>query len=64
MTPFSRFLLRLRDRALRCYEIFLYALLVSLGFLVAMPADPAAAATDDDEVQCGKAHSSAVVISR
>ena len=61
-TPMSRFLLRLRERALRCYEIFLYSLLVAMAFLILMPADPAAAR--DGEVQCGNIQSSATVMHR
>jgi hypothetical protein len=62
MTPFSRALLRLRQGALRCYEIFLYALLVSMTLLIAMPA--ASSAGDDDAVYCGKNQSSATVMAR
>lgn len=61
-TPFSRFVLRLRDRALRCYEIFLYTLLVAMLFLIAMPSD--SRAVQEDGIQCGNIHSSAVVMNR
>jgi hypothetical protein len=62
MTDRPRFSLRLRQRALRCYELGLYAVLVAMALAVALPA--AALDTDDDSPQCGKAQSSAVVMNR
>jgi hypothetical protein len=62
MTDRPRLSLRLRNRALRCYEIGLYAVLVAMAFAVALPA-PAVDAGDDG-VQCGKAQSSTVVMHR
>jgi hypothetical protein len=60
-TPFSRFLLRLRDRALRGYEILLFGMLVAMALVIGWSADPAGA---DAAVQCGNIQSSTVVISR
>jgi hypothetical protein len=59
MTDFQRLCLRLRDRAVRWYELLLYALLLSLTFAVVF-----AAAEADDTVQCGTIHSSTGVITR
>jgi hypothetical protein len=55
----QRLWLRLRDRAVRCYELLLCALLLSLTFAVVF-----AAAEADDTVQCGTIHSSTGVITR
>lgn len=60
MTPTSRFFLRLRQRAVHCYELLLYALLLALVFAVGLASSPAGAAADD--AQCGKIQSSATVI--
>ena len=60
MTPTSRFLLRLRQRALSGYELLLYALLLAFVFAVGLASSPAGA----EDVQCGNIQSSAVVITR
>jgi hypothetical protein len=65
MTPFSRFLLRLRRFLLRCYELGMFALLLAVAGAAFVPsaegrAEAAAAAAD----YCGKAQSSAIVMSR
>jgi hypothetical protein len=60
MTDFQRLCLRLRDRAVRWYELLLYALLLSLTFAVVFAATEAA----DDAVQCGIIHSSTGVMTR
>ena len=60
MTPFSRFLLRLRRRVVHGYELLLYALLLSLALGVGLAASPAGASDD----QCGNIHSSPSVITR
>jgi hypothetical protein len=62
MTDRPRFSLRLRQRALRCYEIGLYAVLVAMALAVGLPA--AALDFEDDAAQCGKAQSSALVMTR
>lgn len=62
MSPFSRFLFRLRQRALRWYEIGLCAALLAMAFAVLVP--PAAAGADDEGVQCGNIQSSTVVMLR
>ena len=59
MTDFQRLLMRLRRRAVYCYELLLYALLLSLAFAVAH-----AAAASSDDAQCGQIHSSTPVIAR
>lgn len=41
MTDFQRQLVRLRRRAVRWYELLLYALLLSLAFGVALATPPA-----------------------
>ena len=58
MTPSHRFFLRLRQRAVYCYELLLYALLLALVFAVVLAASPATG----DDVQCGNIQSSAIVI--
>jgi hypothetical protein len=60
MTSTHRFFLRLRRRAVRCYEMLLYALLLALAFGVVLASSPAGA----DDVQCGNIQSSTLVISR
>ena len=55
----SRFLLRLRQRAVRGYEWLLYALLLALLFGVGL-----ASSTPAEEVQCGNIQSSPEVITR
>lgn len=59
MTPISRFLLRARQRALRGYELLLYAFLLALAFGVGFASSSAA-----EEVQCGNIQSSPHVITR
>lgn len=49
MTPTQRFFLRLRQRAVYCYELLLYALLLALVFAVGLASSPAGA----EDVQCG-----------
>ena len=56
----SRFLVRLRDRALYGYELLLYAFLLALAFGVGLAASPAAA----EDVQCGNIQSKPHVIIR
>ena len=60
MSPTRRFLLRLRRRAVYCYELLLYALLLALTLAVALAGGPAGAG----EAQCGNIQSSTVVIPR
>ena len=60
MTDFQRLWLRLRARAVRCYELLLYALLLSLTFAVVFTAAEAA----EDAVQCGSSPSSTGVMIR
>jgi hypothetical protein len=59
MTDRQRLFLRLRQRALQCYEYLLYAMLLALASGVALTA---AAAAQDDPAQCGNSQSSAAVI--
>jgi hypothetical protein len=61
MTEFERIALRLRQRALQCYEYLLYAMLLALAAGVVLTA---AAAARDDPAQCGNIQSSAPVMSR
>jgi hypothetical protein len=61
MTEHQRLFLRLRQRALQCYEYLLYAMLLALAGGVALTASSAA---QDESAQCGKIQSSAAVISR
>lgn len=56
----QRLLLRLRRRAVHCYELVLYALLLALALAVAH----AAASAAGDEAQCGNTQSSVDVIAR
>ena len=60
MTPKHRFLLRLRQHALRGYELLLYAFLLALAFSVGLAASPVAA----EDVQCGNIQSKPQVITR
>ena len=62
MTSFQRRMLRLRALLLRSYELFLYALLVAMAVLAALPGS--SSASPDDPLQCGKNQSSPVVITR
>ena len=62
MTDLTRFLHRLRRRALQCYDLLLYAMLVALGILAAVPA--ASNEPQEDPIHCGKNQSSTVVIVR
>ena len=59
MTFLQRTLLRLRRRAVYCYELLLYALLLAMGLGVAWSVAPAG-----EDSYCGKSHSSAPVITR
>jgi hypothetical protein len=59
MTSFQRTLLRVRRRAVYCYELLLYALLVAMALGVAWSASPAS-----EDGYCGKSHSSTAVITR
>lgn len=61
MTEHQRLFLRLRQRALQCYEYLLYAMLLALAGSVAVTASSAA---QDEAAQCGNIQSSAAVISR
>jgi hypothetical protein len=62
MTQRPRISLRLRQWALRCYEIGLYTVLLAMAMAVGLPAAPSDG--EADAVQCGKAQSSALVMSR
>ena len=61
MTDPQRFFYRLRRRALQFYELLLYGALLAMCAAVALSVS---GAEPDDAVQCGKAHSSADVITR
>lgn len=61
MTSTQRFLLRLRERAVRGYELLLYAFLLSLAFGVVLAGSPAAG---EEPAQCGNIHSSTGVYTR
>ncbi len=62
MTDRSRFLVRMRRRALQGYDLLLYVMLVALAIVAAVPASSGEA--DDDAVHCGKNQSSTVVITK
>lgn len=62
MTDRSRFLVRLRRRALQGYDLLLYVMLVALAIVAAVPASSGEAA--EDAVHCGKNQSSTVVITK
>ena len=57
MSKLARMGLRLRQRALRCYELLMFALLLAVALVAAWPAVVGATAP-----QCGNTHSSATVI--
>jgi hypothetical protein len=61
MTPFQRFLLRLRRRFFRGYELLMFAALLALAATALLPAraDPARPAS-----QCGNNHMSPTVMHR
>jgi hypothetical protein len=61
MTDLERIALRLRQRALQCYEYLLFAMLLALATGVVLTA---AAAAREDSAQCGNIQSSAPVIKR
>jgi hypothetical protein len=61
MTSTQRFFLRLRERAVRGYELLLYAFLLALMFSVPLAASPAAG---EEPAHCGNAHSSSGVYTR
>jgi hypothetical protein len=63
MTPIARGLLRLRLALLRSYELFLYALLLAIAVLAALPS-PSAGGAPEEAAQCGKNQSSPLVITR
>lgn len=58
MTPIDRFLLRLRRRLLRGYELLLYALLLALAGGTVL----AAASGAGPDTHCGSIHSTMGVI--
>jgi hypothetical protein len=62
MIASPRFSLRLRQRALRCYEVGLYAALVAMAVAVALPS--VASGGDEDAAHCGKNQSNTDVITR
>ena len=62
MPTVSRFLSRLRQEALRWYEILLCALLLALALSVAAPA--AEQETEVDAPQCGNMRSNTAVMTR
>jgi hypothetical protein len=62
MHPAFRFLLRLRRRALHCYELGMLALLLGIALATTLPADAEAFVAAPP--QCGNAQSSAAVIVR
>lgn len=62
MTAFSRVLFRLRQRALRWYEIGLCAALLAMAGAVLLPSS--AANAEEEGVQCGNIQSSTVVMLR
>jgi hypothetical protein len=66
MTAWTRLFLRLRKRALRCYEIGMLALLVAGAVVAGLPATAAApsAAGAAAATQCGNTQSNAAVIVR
>ena len=57
----QRFFYRLRRRALQFYELLLYGALVAMAAAVALSAG---GGEPDDDAQCGKARSSAEVMTR
>jgi hypothetical protein len=61
MTDTQRVFVRLRRRALQCYEVLLFAMLLALAGGIAQAASWSAA---EEPVHCGNIQSSAVVISR
>jgi hypothetical protein len=62
VSDFSRFALRLRQRALRWYELGLCAALLAMVFAVALPSS--APDAEDAPAQCGNIQSSTVVMHR
>ena len=60
MSPFSRFLLRLRRHLLRGYELGMSALLLAVAFAALAPL----AGAGEPEAQCGNIQSSATVMQR
>jgi len=63
MTPLSRFAHRLRQQALRWYEIVLCSLLLALALAIIAPA-ASHEGERDEAVQCGNIQSSTVVMQR
>lgn len=62
MSPFSRFLLRLRRHLLRGYELGMFALLLAVAFAALAPM--AGAGAGEPQAQCGNIQSSATVMHR
>ena len=62
MSRLSRFARRLRQEALRWYEILLCAILLALALSMAAPGSEPD--TDAGAVQCGNSQSSTVVMQR
>ena len=60
MSKLHRLSLRLRQQALRWYEILLCAVLLALALSIATPAQE----SDADAVQCGNAQSNTAVMQR
>lgn len=61
MTSTQRLFLRLRERAVRGYELLLYAFLLALVFSVVLALPPAAG---EEPAQCGNIQSSTGVYTR
>lgn len=61
MTSTQRLFQRLRERAVRGYELLLYAFLLALMFSVALAVPPA---LGEEPAQCGNSHSSTGVYTR
>ena len=63
MSAASRFAFRLRQRALRWYEIALCAALLAMALALVSPSS-ASGAEEEEAVQCGNIQSSTVVMQR
>jgi hypothetical protein len=61
MSPFSRFLLRLHQQLLRCYEVGMLLVLLAVALAAVVPA---AADAEPALAYCGKNQSSAAVMHR
>ncbi len=64
MNAWSRFLLRLRQRALRCYELGMLTLLLAIAVVATLPATAAQDESGGARVHCGQIQSNTVVIVR